>query len=151
MSAILGFENKTLHTMSNKILFDASIEKLEQIGNDDFKLLHDLGASYFGTEHLQELGERARKNLAVFNKKLRFGMLLGATSAGWALFAIVLLEMRFPFFALFAFGMMSLSLVGFLAIILLLKKQYESKGELEYTQRVIEIELKKRHKRQGQL
>jgi hypothetical protein len=136
--------------MLNKIPFDASIERLEQIGNDDFKLLHDLGAAYFGTEHLIELRQKAQLNLDVFNKKLRFGMLLGGTSAGWALFGILLLQMKFPLFALIALSMMSLSLLGFLAITLLLKKQHESKGELEYNQRIIEIELKKRFSHQGQ-
>jgi hypothetical protein len=137
--------------MLNKIPFDASIERLEQIGNDDFKLLHDLGASYFGTEHLIELRHKAQRNLEIFNKKMRFGLLLGATSAGWVVFGIALLQFNFRFFALIAFAMMSLSLVGFLAVMLLLKKQHESKGELEYTQRVIEIELKKRFQRQSQM
>jgi hypothetical protein len=137
--------------MLNKISFNNAIERLEQIGNDDFKLLHDLGASNFGTEHLIELRHKAQMNLDVFNKKLRFGMLLGGTSAGWAIFGILLLQMKFPFFALIAFSMMSLSLVGFLAIVLLLKKQHESKGELEYNQRVIENELKKRFSRQGHI
>jgi hypothetical protein len=137
--------------MLNKIPFDATIERLEQIGNDDFKMLHDLGASYFGTEHLIELRHKAQTNLDVFNKKLRFGMLLGGTSAGWAIFGILLMQMNFSLFALIAFSMMSLSLVGFLAIILLLKKQHESKGELEYNQRIIDIELKKRFSRQGHI
>lgn len=134
--------------MLDKKFAETPIERLERECNDDFHLLQELGASSFETAHLLEMHKQAKDNLDNFNRKIRLAMLLGVTSTGWALLGILSGGMDFFYVALFAFGMMLLSLVGFAVVLVFLKKRFESKGELVYNQKIIEDELKKRIKQQ---
>ncbi|MBX2891330.1 MAG: hypothetical protein KF734_10410 [Saprospiraceae bacterium] len=119
-------------------------ERLEREASDDFRLLDELGPTHFGAEHLMELHARTRSRLALFKGRQRLAMFVGVVGAGWALLAVVLhfVGFRWPSFA--TLGAAALCFAGFLFIVFWQKKRFESKGELEYAQRVIEEELRRR-------
>ncbi|MBK8969604.1 MAG: hypothetical protein R3D58_09430 [Saprospiraceae bacterium] len=123
---------------------ESPIERLEREANDDFLLLAELGPEYFGAEHLLELREQMHLRMAQFDRWRKLNMLIGATSAGWMVLGGVALVLGWPILARLAFGVMGLALLGFMAGVWLLKWKYESRGELEYTLRSIEDELRRR-------
>ena len=120
------------------------IDRLEREGNDDFHLLAELGPEYFGAEHLLELRERMRWRMARFNRLQRLNMLVGVTAIGWMALGLIALAVGWPLVAQIAFIVMGVALLAFIAGAWLLKWKYESRGELEYTIRTIEDELRRR-------
>ncbi|MCB0530947.1 MAG: hypothetical protein H6574_14830 [Lewinellaceae bacterium] len=123
---------------------ESPIERLEREANDDFLLLAELGPEYFGAEHLLELREQMHLRMAQFDRWRKLNMLVGATSAGWMVLGGIAVVLGWPILARLAFSVMGLSLLGFMAGVWLLKWKYESRGELEYTLRSIEDELRRR-------
>jgi hypothetical protein len=123
---------------------ESGLERLEREGNDDFLLLEELGPRHFGFEHLLELREQIRERLQIFQRRQRLAMIIGACSSGWIFLAIMARHFDYMWLALAAYSAGALSLIAFLGIVVWQKKQFESKGELEYTRQVIEEELRRR-------
>lgn len=71
-------------------------------------------------------------------------MVLGSTATGWVLLAFVANFLSFKWLAFGALGVAGLSFAAFLVIVFWQKKRFESRGELEYTRRIIEEELRRR-------
>ncbi len=128
---------------------ESSLERLEREANDDFHLLAELGPEDFGVEHLVELRDRMQWRLARFDRWRRFNLLLGATAGGWLLLGGLAAWAGEGILGRLAFGVMGLSLLGFIAGVWVLKIKFESRGELEYTLRTIEDELRRRAAKQG--
>jgi len=128
---------------------ESSLERLEREGNDDFRLLAELGPEDFGAEHLVELRDRMHWRLARFDRWRRFNLLIGATAAGWLLLGGFSAWAGEGILARLAFGVMMLSLLGFLVGAWMLKIKFESRGELEFTLRTIEDELRRRAAKLG--
>ena len=127
---------------------ESPLERLEREANDDFRLLAELGPADFGIEHLFELRERARHRLALFDRRQRVGMMLGAAAAGWVALAVMAGGFGYGWISLAA-GVVALPcFFGFFAVILSQKRRFESRGELEFTLRSIEEELHRRGERQ---
>ncbi len=123
---------------------ESPLERLEREANDDFRLLEELGPAHFGADHLMEMHALARERLAIFRGRQRFAMVLGSTATGWVLLAFVANFLSFKWLAFGALGVAGLSFAAFLVIVFWQKKRFESRGELEYTRRIIEEELRRR-------
>lgn len=119
-------------------------DRLEHEANDDFRLLDELGPVHFGAEHLMELHAQARERLALFKGRQRLAIIMGAIGTGWALLAMSFYIVGFRWLSFATFGATALCFAGFLFIVFWQKKRFESKGELEFAQRVIEEELRRR-------
>lgn len=119
-------------------------DRLEREANDDFRLLDELGPVHFSAEHLMELHAQVRERLALFKGRQRLAMIVGAIGAGWTLVAVLFYAIGFRWLSFAASGATTLCFTGFLFIVFWQKKRFESKGELEYAQRVIEEELRRR-------
>jgi hypothetical protein len=87
--------------------------------------------------------------LARFDRWRRFNLLIGATAGGWLLLGGLAAMAGEGLLARLAFGVMLLSVLAFLAGVWLLKIKFESRGELEYTLRTIEDELRRRAAKLG--
>lgn len=127
--------------MARKIFKSNIFDRLEKEGNDDFALFQEFGADQFGTEHLREMRDRAKEQLEFFGKKLRLSMIIGGLSAGWILLGLLLVYLRFPVLGLSSLGVGVVCLTVFMAMTVVLYKNYGSKGEWEHLQRQIESEL----------
>lgn len=123
---------------------ESPLERLEREANDDFLLLSELGPEYFGAQHLLELREQMHWRMEQFDRWRRLNMLLGVMAAGWLVLGAGFILFGWSILAVLAFSVMGLSLLGFLAGAWWLKWKYESRGELEYTLRTIEEELRRR-------
>ncbi|MDX2278203.1 MAG: hypothetical protein NW218_01390 [Saprospiraceae bacterium] len=123
---------------------ESALDRLEREGNDDFNLLNELGPGHFGVEHLLELREKSYQRLDRFQRRQKLAMMVGASAAVWIMMAFLSKVLNFIWLAFAAFGLGSLSLIAFLGLILLQQKQFGTKGELDYTQRMIEEELRRR-------
>lgn len=120
------------------------LERLEQEANDEFRLLNDVGAQHFSADHLLELREKMRQNIHMFMRRQRLAMVLAGTGTGWVFMAFLSGFMQFPYLSLAAYTVASLSLSAFLFVVVWQKWRFNSKGELEYTMRCIEDELRRR-------
>lgn len=119
-------------------------DRLERESNDDFHLLDELGPTHFSAEHLMELYARVREQLVIFKGRQRLAMIIGVVATGWVFLAAMCNMLGFRWLSFATFGAAALCLAGFLFIVFWQKKRFESKGELEYMQRVIEEELRRR-------
>lgn len=119
-------------------------ERLEREANDDFRLLDELGPAYFSAEHLMELHSRVREQLVLFKGRQRLAMIVGVIGTGWTLMVLMFNTIGFKWLAIAALVASALCFSGFLFVVFWQKKRFESKGELEYAQRVIEEELRRR-------
>ena len=119
-------------------------ERLESEANDDFRLLDELGPALFSAEHLMELHARVRERLALFKGRQRLAMIVGVIGTGWALMVLLFNAIGFRWLSIASLGASMLCFAGFLFVVFWQKKRFESKGELEYAQRVIEEELRRR-------
>ena len=91
-----------------------------------------------------ELHSRARERLAIFRGRKRVARVIGGTAIGWVLLASIANLLNFKWLALGSIAVSALGLAGFLLIVFWQKRRFESRGELEYTQRIIEEELRRR-------
>lgn len=123
---------------------ESIIERLEREGNDDFRLLEELGPAHFGLEHLLELRERSRARIVSFHKRQKLSMMIGGMATGWIGLAFVAKWMTYIWLAFAAFGIGAFSFAAFLTLIFIQQKHFGTKGELDYTQRIIEDEIRKR-------
>lgn len=130
--------------MFRRKIEESPLDRLEREANDDFRMLDELGPTHFGPEHLMELYTQARERLSVFRGRQRLAMVIGSTAAGWIFLAVLANIFGFKWLSFGAFGVASLSFAAFLFIVFWQKKRFESRGELEYTQRIIEEELRRR-------
>lgn len=71
-------------------------------------------------------------------------MMIGGTATAWIFLAFIAKALKFTWLAFASFGLGCISLICFLCIIFFLQKQFGTKGDLDYTQRVIEDELRRR-------
>lgn len=127
---------------------ESPLEKLERECNDEFRLLAELGPADFAAEHLQELRERARHRLALFERRQRMAMLLGATAAGWTLLALPAGSFGHWWLALAAGLVATICLISFLLLIVAQKRRFDSRGKIEHTLCLIEDELRRRSEKQ---
>ena len=91
-----------------------------------------------------ELHALSRERLAIFRGRQRFAMVIGSVATGWILFAFAANFLKIKWLAIAAFGAAGVCFAAFMLIVLWQKKRFESRGELEYTQRIIEEELRRR-------
>jgi hypothetical protein len=138
------YSKKALPAMFRRKSQPDVFERLESEANDDFRLLDELGPAHFSAEHLMDLHHRVRERLLLFKGRQRLAMIIGLITIGWGLITLLfdVLDLRWLAFA--SLGASLLSVAGFLFIVFWQKKHFESKGELEYVQRVIEEELRRR-------
>lgn len=127
---------------------ESPIDRLEREANDEFRLLAELGPAEFAFEHLIELRERARRRLQLFDRRQRLAMVLGGTASGWALLAILAGNFGYGWLMLAGGAIGALGFFAFFFLIVLQKRRFESRGELEFTLRAIEDELRRRGERQ---
>lgn len=123
---------------------ESPLERLEREANDDFLLLAELGPEYFGAQHLLELREQLRLQMAQLDRWRRFNRLLGVTAGGWMLLAGLFLVVKLSVMTTLAASVMGISFLGFLAGAWMLKWKYRSRIEMEFTLRTIEEELRRR-------
>ncbi len=123
---------------------ESPLDRLEREANDDFRLLDELGPAHFGADHLMELHARSRERLAIFRGRQRLALVVGTAATGWILLAFVSNFLKFKWLTLCALGAGGVSFAAFLFIVFWQKKRFDSRGELEYTQRIIEEELRRR-------
>ncbi len=71
-------------------------------------------------------------------------MTLGAVASVWIFLAFFSMAFKYVWPALIAYGLGACCFIGFLLLIFRQKQQYGSKGELEYSKRIIEDELRLR-------
>jgi len=119
-------------------------DRLEREASDDFRLLEELGPVHFGTEHLVDLHAQARERLAHFKVRQRLAVVIGGTGTGWVLLAALFKAVSLKWLAFISLGVAALSFAVFLFVVFWQKKRFESRGELEYAQRLIEEELRRR-------
>ena len=122
----------------------STFEQLEREANDDFHLLESIGAKEFSTEHLLELHDQAHDRLKDYDRRNRINILIGCTVLGWVLAFFSAYAYQNVWLAIGAVLGLIFSLVACIAGVFLLTKQYKSRGDVEYSLRLIEIELKKR-------
>jgi hypothetical protein len=91
-----------------------------------------------------ELHAQVREQLTLFKGRQRLAMLVGAIGTGWALMALLFNTTGLRWLAIAASGACVLCFAGFFFVVFWQKRRFESKGELEYAQRVIEEELRRR-------
>ncbi len=120
------------------------LERLEKEANDEFRLLNDVGPQHFSAEHLLELREQMRQNIRLFMRRQRLAMVLAGTGVGWVFMATLSGFLQFHYLSVAAYTVSSLCLTAFLVIVFWQKWRFNSKGELEYTMRCIEDELRRR-------
>jgi hypothetical protein len=123
---------------------ESIIERLEREGNDDFRLLDELGPGHFGLEHLLELREKSRTRIVSFHRRQKLAMTIGAAATGWIALAFVTWYMGYIWLAFAAFGIGAFSFTAFITLVFVQQQQFGTKGTLEYTQRMIEEELRRR-------
>lgn len=122
----------------------SDLDRLERDGNDDFKLLAELGPEQFGVEYLEEMRAESRTRIAVFEGRRRLSVIIGAISTGWTLLGVLGGFVQLPWVSLLGYLVAGLGFTMFLGLIIWQKVRFESRGELEYTLQVIEEELQKR-------
>ncbi|MCC7507550.1 MAG: hypothetical protein IT259_19740 [Saprospiraceae bacterium] len=127
---------------------ESSLDRLEREANDDFRLLAELGPAEFAFEHLLELRERARRRLYLFDRQQRIAMWMGAAAAGWVVLTFVAGAFQYLWLMLAAGAVGTINFFAFFFLIVLQKKRFDSRGELEFTLRSIEDELRRRGERQ---
>ena len=127
---------------------ESPLDRLEREANDEFRLLSELGPAEFAFEHLLELRERARRRLQLFDRRQRLAMLLGGTAAGWVFLAMLAGSFGYPWLMIAGGAVGTLGFLAFFVLIILQKQRFESRGELEFTLRAIEDELRRRGERQ---
>jgi hypothetical protein len=119
-------------------------DRLEREANNDFILLDEFGPAHFSQEHLLEMRQKTLEYLDQFQRRQKWAMTFGAVASIWIFLAFLSMAFGYAWPALFAyiagFGCFS----AFLFLIFRQKKQFGSKGELEYAKRVIEDELRLR-------
>lgn len=120
------------------------LERLEIEANDEFRLLNDVGPQHFSAEHLLELREQMRLNIRLFMRRQRLAMVLAGTGTGWVFMAMLSGILQFHYLSIAAYIVSSLSLMAFLVVVFWQKWRFNSKGELDYTMRCIEDELRRR-------
>lgn len=118
--------------------------RLEKEANDDLHLLKEVGPSFFSGEHLSQLRHAMRQQISVFDKRSHLAMMLGASGTGWVMLAILARYFMIDWLSGIAYGASVLCFGGYAYLLFQLKKQFESRGELEFTLRQIEDELRKR-------
>ena len=123
---------------------ESPLDRLEREANDDFLLLSELGPEYFGAQHLLELREQMRLRMEQFDRWRKLNMLLGVMAGGWAVLGLGFALAGWSIMTILAVTVTGLSLLGFVTGAWLLKWKYQSRGELEYTLRTIEEELRRR-------
>jgi hypothetical protein len=123
---------------------ESALDRLEREGNDDFRLLDELGPGHFGVEHLLEMREKSFQRIEQFLRRQRLSMMIGGTAIAWIFMGFLAKILDFIWLAFAAFGLGSLSLITFLVLILLQQKQFGTKGDLDYAQQIIEDELRRR-------
>jgi hypothetical protein len=122
----------------------SSLDRLENEANDDFLLLSELGPDFFGSEHLLELKQTTTEKIELFEKRLRLAMLLGGTGVAWAFLAFLAHAFQKPLLSIAAYVLAAVSFAIFFGMLLWQKREFESRGELEYNLQVIDEELRKR-------
>jgi len=120
-------------------------EKMEKEANDDLNLLVEVGPSHFSAEHLLELRQELREQIGTVERRQRLAMLLGATGAMWFLVAGLAWLLQWAWLLITAFVAMLFCMAGFTFLLLWKKGRPNTRlGELEYTLRTLEDELRKR-------
>lgn len=123
---------------------ESTIDRLEREGNDDFRLLDELGPGHFGLEHLLELREKSRMRIVSFHRRQKLAMTIGAAATGWIALAFVAWYMGYIWPAFAAFGIGAFSFTAFITLVFVQQQQFGTKGNLDYAQRTIEEELRRR-------
>jgi len=127
---------------------ESPLDRLEREANDEFRLLAELGPAEFAFEHLLELRERARRRLQLFDRRQRLAMWLGATASGWVMLSFAFGAFHLFWLMLAAGSAGAACFFAFFYLILIQKRRFDSRGELDFTLRSIEDELRRRSERQ---
>ncbi len=118
--------------------------RLEKEANNDLHLLKEVGPAFFSGEHLMQLRHEMRQQIRLFDKRSHLAMMLGASGAGWVMLAILGRFFQMDWLCGIAYAACVLCFGGYAYLLFRLKQQFESRGELEFTLRQIEDELRKR-------
>ncbi|MCS6929048.1 MAG: hypothetical protein NZM43_06080 [Saprospiraceae bacterium] len=123
---------------------ESALERLEREASDDFRLLKELGPTYFDSMHLVDLRETIRKRLDHFDRTKKTLMLLSATGTVSFLAGVICLLLGWKVLALLGYVMSVACILTFVGGTVWLKWKYESRGELLHVLLEVEEELRNR-------
>lgn len=118
--------------------------QLEKEANDDLDLLSEIGPAYFSVDHLMDLRQELREKVSLFERRQRIAMLMGASGAFWVMLAILARYVGQGWLLITAFVATVLCFAAYAFIIVQQQRIFKSKGELEFSLRQVEDELRKR-------
>ena len=117
------------------------LEQLEQIANDDFQLLEDVGPEAFTTSHLLELREQAVEQLMDFHRRKKINLMIGAVATGWVIALVAAWSYQNMWLALVAGVALLVSSIAFFAGLWILSKKKDGRAALEHSLLLIDNEL----------
>lgn len=138
------FEIRTKLSMFRRKKTPDIFERLENEAADELHLLDELGPKQFGTDHLMELHAQVCARINAQQRLQRIALSVGATGVGWLFLGMLSLILEHQLPAFIAFGLSTLCLSAFLALLLYSSRKYQTKGHLDHTRLSIEDELRSR-------
>jgi hypothetical protein len=124
---------------------DKQMRRIEYETSDTLRLLSDTGApEYFSTKELIQLKEKVQDELRLFKMWQQRSIALGVGSAICFAALIVFGFLKLIWVAVVAAALCVGCFAGFYMGVALMKKRFESRGELDYVGRLISEELRKR-------
>jgi hypothetical protein len=121
-----------------------SWELLEQEGNDDLLLLMDLGPEHFEVDHLMDLRRQLSGMLNRYEKRQRLAILFACIGLFWVLLATAARSLRMEWIFILASMAVVICVGAYLFMLLRSEKGFVRKGELVYTLKSLEDELRRR-------
>jgi hypothetical protein len=121
-----------------------SWELLEQEGNDDLLLLMELGPEHFEVDHLMDLRRQLGGMLNQYEKRQRLAMLFACIGVFWVVLAMAARSLNMPWVVVVASMGVAISVGAYLFMLLWPAKGFMRKGELVYTLKSLEDELRRR-------
>ena len=119
-------------------------ERLEQEASDELRLLDELGPAHFGTEHLLELHLAVCNKITLQKRLQKIALSIAFAGIGWLALGMASWMLGYIIPGAIAFGLSTLSILAFGALLLYTFRRFNTKGYLEHTRLSIEDELRKR-------
>jgi hypothetical protein len=132
--------------MDDSSLYKA-LESIEKEAGQDFNLLLSTGPAYFSTAELLEMRGRLMERQQLFSRFQQSNLWLAALAPSWLVAGFLFGVLGWITPALAAFLLFPLTLAVFLAGLILMRKWFGSKGNLEHIGLLIEMELSRRQKK----
>ena len=124
------------------------IEQIEQSTSNELEYFTSVGPKYFTTAELLELCGSVKTRLKLFNKLHKVVILIGASSPAWLVVGFLSSLMGLQGLAAYFTALFPISFTLCLVGAFWMKKEFNSKGYLEYVARELRNELLARRKQQ---